>query len=110
MDLSSDFDKAARRVKMFTDVIAGHGFDHRVSNAFLAKIVQRMLNEPPAQTLAAGLRGDGQIRDARLASDPIHLRSDIADDLTVGFGDKRAAGMGSHVVFYVPCFSPAPVT
>jgi len=109
MDLASNFNKATRGVKVFADLVAGHGFDHRISDTFATQIIQRMLNEPAAQTLASGLGRNSEVGNAGLARIPVQVGGDVTNDLAIGLGHKCAGGIQSDIVVDVPRLSPAPI-
>ena len=94
---------------MLAHFIAGHGLDHGVSHTFAAEMVQRVLNEPPAEALSARLCGDGKVWDARLAGSAIDRRGDIANDFPIRFRHECSGGMGGDIVCDMARFSPAPV-
>ncbi len=50
MNLSSHFDKAARRVKMLTNSVVAHRFDHCEGHLFLAEIIEGVFDQFSSDT------------------------------------------------------------
>jgi hypothetical protein len=94
---------------MLAGFILRHGFDHGVRQAFAAEIMQRVFNEPAAQTLTAELHRDGQVRNPALAALVIHSRRDIANEPALNFGHEHSARVCSNIFINVTRFAPAPV-
>lgn len=109
VDLAGDFDEAAGRIQMMAGGVLGHRFDHGVGETFAAKIVERVLDQLAAQTAIAEISGDGQIRNASFAGFAVNHGRDVADDMSFGFGDENAGGIGRNIFVDVTSFAPAPV-
>src|SRR5213595_334191 len=94
---------------MMAGGVLGHGFNHRVDQAFAAEVIERVLDQLAAQTAIAKISGHRKIRNAAFPSLAIDHRGDVADDAAFGFGDEDSRWISCHVFVDVTRFAPAPV-
>lgn len=109
MHLPRDFDKAARCIQVLTDGVLGHRFDHGIDQSLVAKVSQCVLNQLPAEPLAAEIGGDGQVGDPPFASRTIDDRRDVADDRARPLRDKNSRRVRRDVFIDVAGLAPLPI-
>src|SRR3954467_11020275 len=109
MNLARDFHEAAGRIQMLDGFIIGHSLDDCDSHAFGAEVIQRMLNEPPAEPVSLCRSVPRDVWNAAFAGVMIDPRGDIAEYLAVFLSDKHARGIDFAVLLDFPRLAPAPI-